>query len=259
MTTSNPKKWAILMTGDPHQNLGNCCQRDVINMYRYLIGEAGFDEEKIYVLAQLNQYIFANTSQQTKLLDMNRGNLFEIFNQVVQQISADSVGGDNQPSKQFLFIHYSGHGFQTIDRDGDEVDGMDELICTNNGSVSDDEIFDRLVKPLPSTCTLFSLWDCCHAGGMDLPFVFDSDGRKKVATKRVDKIINCTAWSLSGCSENQCSQQQIGETIGFGGSLTISWFDLKLYEWLNNPVKMLKPLEQFLKPLGQKPLLHSSH
>ena len=28
-----------------------------------------------------------------------------------------------------LFFHYSGHGSQTYDSDGDEVDGNDETIC----------------------------------------------------------------------------------------------------------------------------------
>ena len=50
---------------------------------------------------------------------------------------------DAQPNDS-LFLHYSGHGGQTWDLDGDEEDGMDEFICPvdhrSAGNIMDDEL-----------------------------------------------------------------------------------------------------------------------
>lgn len=57
-----------------------------------------------------------------------------------------------------LFFHYSGHGGQTKDLDGDELDGLDEVIFPvdfkKNGHIVDDEMHNIMVKPLPAGCRL---------------------------------------------------------------------------------------------------------
>ncbi|KAK0431860.1 peptidase C14, caspase domain-containing protein [Armillaria borealis] len=70
---------------------------------------------------------------------------------------------DAQPHDS-LFFHYSGHGGQTLDKDGDEVDGYDEVISPvdfkDQGEIIDDEMHSIMVKPLPSGCHLM----CSHSG-----------------------------------------------------------------------------------------------
>jgi hypothetical protein len=45
-----------------------------------------------------------------------------------------------------IWIHYSGHGSQVRDRDGNEADGMDEVVVpvdyTTAGFIVDDDIFN---------------------------------------------------------------------------------------------------------------------
>lgn len=52
-----------------------------------------------------------------------------------------------------LFLHYSGHGGQTPDKDGDEEDGMDECICPvdykSAGTIIDDDLKALFSKKLP--------------------------------------------------------------------------------------------------------------
>ena len=49
-----------------------------------------------------------------------------------------------------LFLHYSGHGGQTFDLNGDEEDGQDEFICpVDGGIIVDDELKALLSKHLP--------------------------------------------------------------------------------------------------------------
>lgn len=83
-----------------------------------------------------------------------------------------------------LFFHYSGHGGQTKDLDGDEDDGYDEVIYPldheENGHIVDDLIHDILVKPLPAGCRLTAIFDSCHSGSaMDLPYIYSTEGKVK--------------------------------------------------------------------------------
>ncbi|KAI3836743.1 hypothetical protein MKW92_037771 [Papaver armeniacum] len=74
-----------------------------------------------------------------------------------------------------LVFHYSGHGAQQPNRNGDEVDGFDETICPldyeKEGMILDDEINATIVRPLPKGATLHAIIDACHSGTvLDLPY-----------------------------------------------------------------------------------------
>ncbi|KAG0014562.1 Ca(2+)-dependent cysteine protease [Entomortierella chlamydospora] len=79
------------------------------------------------------------------------------------------------------FLHYSGHGGQVADLDGDETDGMDNCIFpldhAQNGVIIDDELHNMLVKSLPQGVRLTVVFDCCHSGSaLDLPYIYASTG-----------------------------------------------------------------------------------
>jgi len=65
-----------------------------------------------------------------------------------------------------LFLHYSGHGGQVPDPDGDRASGYDDTIVPVDwlqaGQISSDTLHRHLVSALPSNSTLFILFDCCH-------------------------------------------------------------------------------------------------
>ncbi|POS84539.1 hypothetical protein EPUL_003382 [Erysiphe pulchra] len=80
-----------------------------------------------------------------------------------------------------LFFHYSGHGGQTDDLDGDEEDGHDEVIYPvdfkHAGHIVDDQIHQILVKPLPAGARLTAIFDSCHSGScLDLPYIYSTQG-----------------------------------------------------------------------------------
>jgi hypothetical protein len=71
-------------------------------------------------------------------------------------------------TRDMLYIHFSGHGSQVKDFDGDEPDGMDETIIPYDGrtdgirDITDDEIGEilgRLKNP-----NLLIVFDSCHSG-----------------------------------------------------------------------------------------------
>ena len=47
----------------------------------------------------------------------------------------------NSKPGDLLFFHYSGHGSYILDKDGDEIDGCDEMIVSSDMySITDDEL-----------------------------------------------------------------------------------------------------------------------
>ena len=104
---------------------------------------------------------------------------------------------DARPGENLLFF-FAGHGGQSRDKDGDEEDGQDEHLCPiiqgqhpNFGAalegsleqeeaddllgraITDDEIFEKMLKDLPEGVRLTTIFDACHSGTMaDLPHTY---------------------------------------------------------------------------------------
>ena len=77
-----------------------------------------------------------------------------------------------------VFFYYAGHGGTTPHMNGDESDGLAESMYPvdymDNGEIIDDEIFIKLLVPLPQGVHMTAVVDCCHSGGIfDLPFEYD--------------------------------------------------------------------------------------
>ena len=68
-----------------------------------------------------------------------------------------------------LVFHFSGHGSQIRDRDGDELsDGMDEILCPYDmdwdGTFITDDQLNKVFGKLPKGVVLEVFLDCCHSG-----------------------------------------------------------------------------------------------
>ncbi|KIY71509.1 peptidase C14 [Cylindrobasidium torrendii FP15055 ss-10] len=98
--------------------------------------------------------------------------------QAMQWLVRDAKPNDS------LFFHYSGHGGQTKDYDGDEADGYDEVIYPLDheqaGHIVDDDMHAVMVAPLPAGCRLTAIFDSCHSGSaLDLPYIYSTEGKVK--------------------------------------------------------------------------------
>ncbi|PVI05314.1 peptidase C14 [Periconia macrospinosa] len=86
-----------------------------------------------------------------------------------------------------LFLHYSGHGAQIPDYDGNRGGtGMDDTIVPvdweTNGQISSTLLHEHLVTNMAPDCTLFILMDCCHSGSaVELPYVYRSDAEGRIS------------------------------------------------------------------------------
>lgn len=126
----------------------------------------------------------------------------------------------------------SSHGSQTVDRDGDEPDGYDEVQCpcdTFDGqTISDDEIY-TLDSQLPEGFYHWNISDCCHSGtntrALDgLPklrfispsLIFGEKHASKIAKFSTKKERIILGVNLSACTSGSYSYDAVEDGLACG-------------------------------------------
>lgn len=85
--------------------------------------------------------------------------------------TVQSVGSQCGPDDT-VFIYFLGHGDYQDDKDGDEADGQDEVLCLVGDDpsqwdyMSDDEWSQLITSSVPSETRILIVTDCCHSGSM---------------------------------------------------------------------------------------------
>ncbi|KAI5952568.1 casA [Candida jiufengensis] len=191
----NGKKKALLVGinyyGTSNELRG--CINDVTRMEQFLVTH-GFSENDIVKLSD---------DQRNQRAIPLRQNILDAIHWLVK---------DARPNDS-LFFHYSGHGGQTRDLDGDEADGYDEVIYPldfeTNGFIVDDLLHDTLVKSLPPGCRLTALFDSCHSGSaLDLPYMYSTKGVLKepnVYAETGQDLLKAGMGYLTGNNRNMMS------------------------------------------------------
>ena len=184
-------KRAILIgcnyTAMPSIQLSGCIN-DIVNVRNTLIDAYGYSDPNIFVLRD---------DDNTKL--PKKANILSALSRFVAMSNA----------KDMLWVHYSGHGMQIRDTNGDEVDGFDECIvpCDYNtaGVITDDELFAILKN---AKCRMIICLDSCHSGsGCDLQYAINYNNGIiiRTLTPRTRSIANPNIIMLSGCRDEQTS------------------------------------------------------
>jgi hypothetical protein len=118
----------------------------------------------------------------------------------------------NAQSGDILFFYFSGHGSYTFDRNGDEIDGKDEMIVSSDlQGVLDDELKNVLSNHMKREVTIVGLFDSCHSGTMfDLKFNY-LDSTNYDRNTENDKVSECegNVIMISGCMDAQTSAEAL--------------------------------------------------
>ncbi|KAF8581082.1 peptidase C14 [Ramaria rubella] len=134
------------------------CHNDARNVVNFLCSRFSYKQDDIVVLMD-------NTPDPRKI--PTRANIIAAMQWLVR---------DARPNDS-LFFHYSGHGGQTKDLDGDEDDGFDEVIYPvdyqSTSHIVDDDMHMIMVKALPPGCRLTAIFD------VYLPYIYSTDGKIK--------------------------------------------------------------------------------
>ncbi|KAJ7784262.1 caspase domain-containing protein [Mycena metata] len=190
--------------GQSHELRG--CVNDAKHIFSFLVRYAGYRPEDIVVLTDDSPHARAQPTRQ---------NMIDAMHWLVKGAQQHDA----------LFFHYSGHGGQTPDLDGDEVDGYDDVIFPldyrHAGYALDDELHSIMVNPLPPGCRLTTIFDSCHSGTvLDLPYSYNHRGRIKglkiTPQALARKTTPADVISLSGCKDDQTSADTFidGEAVG---------------------------------------------
>ncbi|KAF7967256.1 hypothetical protein HWV62_35049 [Athelia sp. TMB] len=253
------------------------CINDALNIKNFIMSRFNYQDDDIVMLTD----DATNPRQQP-----TRENIIAAMQWLVR---------DAHPNDS-LFFHYSGHGGQTKDLDGDEDDGYDEVIYPvdyeANGHIVDDLMHDIMVRPLPPGCRLTAIFDYSTEGKIkepnlaaeagqglmsavssyargDMGGVFSSvTGLIKVATgnqksaeaqTRRTKTSPADVISWSGCKDSQTSADanEAGRATG-----AMSWAFMTALN--KNPqqsyMQLLNTIRDELRSkYSQKPQLSCSH
>jgi hypothetical protein len=174
----------------------NGCINDSLNLKNFMIGQNYFDEHEFTLL----------NDKESDDMKPTRKNILEQFNQLVTFANSK----ENEDKKVCLFVSYSGHGSYKRDRNGDEVDGKDEMLCpvdySTNGFITDDILKQKLVDTMPSNVSLFIMIDACHSGTIcDLKYNYAVDKKLSYTVQGVTNPSTCQVTMISGCRDDQTS------------------------------------------------------
>ncbi|KAH6833277.1 hypothetical protein C2S53_018111 [Perilla frutescens var. hirtella] len=205
------RKRALLcgITYKGHRQTLNGSINDVVCMKKLLVERFHFPASSILVLTEEEEDYYRIPTKR---------NIRNALRWLVQGCQS----GDS------LVFHYSGHGSQVRDRDGDERDGYDESLLPvdydTEGRILDDEINATIVRPLPRGAMLHAIIDTCFSGTfLDLTNVcrLSRDAYYKWEDQRIpNSAFKGTsggfAISITACDDHQNS----GDTTAFTGTAT---------------------------------------
>jgi hypothetical protein len=118
------------------------CVNDVRNLQALLVEQYGFAKKDIVTLTDFDA---------TKKA-MQAG---------IRELVSSGRAGD------VLLFHYSGHGSNVPDADGDEADSRDEILCPTDLDWKDpltDDWLRKAFDKLRAGVSLTVIMDCCHSG-----------------------------------------------------------------------------------------------
>ncbi|KZV68380.1 hypothetical protein PENSPDRAFT_653197 [Peniophora sp. CONT] len=252
------------------------CVNDAWNMQHFLITRCHYKEEDIIVLTD---------NQPNPRFIPTKRNMIHAMKWLV----LDAQPGDS------LFFHFSGHGVQRKDRNGDEADGWDEAVCPvdygTKDVIIDDDMHRIMVKPLPPGCRLTAVFDCCHSGSaLDLPYIHTTENevtglrlsrydgrsfasvtgliRRTIIGRRANKLARRTKTSLAdvvswaACTDSQTAADSV-EAGRATGAMSHAFIEALNQGEQHSHRSLLVAIHGILgrdtRYANQKPLLSSSH
>lgn len=174
----------------------NGCINDAVNMRNMLIDAYGYESANITVL---RDDIAANKP--------TAANIIKQLTSIIAQSASLSQ----------IWIHYSGHGSQVNDTNGDEIsDGKDEVIVPSDyatsGAIRDDVLFSITKQ---SKCPTILVFDSCNSGTVcDLAWNFNAVSSSQVSVIKTNNsaVTNQNIFCFSGCRDEQSSTDVYNNT-----------------------------------------------
>lgn len=174
----------------------NGCINDVNNLQKFLTAKQYFNDDDFVKM----------TDDRDKKDDLcpTKKNILRELNNLVD------FSNSHKDEQVQLFLSYSGHGYHIRDRNGDEADGQDEVLCpvdyNTHGFIVDDYLKNNFIDKLGSNVTIVVIIDACHSGtALDLKFNYRCGPKNKCFINKKVRVTKCKVAMISGCRDNQTS------------------------------------------------------
>lgn len=187
------------------------CHMDIKLAQKMLIEHYNYDPSNFILISD----------ESSAYIQPTRANILAQLNSVISRTDLAQV-----------VLYYSGHGTQTVDRNGDEEDGMDECIVPcdfmENGLITDDVFHDLIWSRLPLKTKMTCIFDSCNSGTIfDLPFKYNGSNQLKRDNKTtLQKITTALPLiiTISGCRDIQtsASANRLEKNIEWEGAMSYS-------------------------------------
>jgi hypothetical protein len=187
MNTINAKTKGLMFginyVASPSSQLYGCVN-DVINMTKTLRDVFGFGDVAVY-------------TDETTPLDVTKAGMMRRLTEMAALSYKESL--------EVIWIHYSGHGSSTIDRNRDELDGRDEVLVPSDyqsaGFITDDWMQTLMTQFNPAT-RVICVFDSCHSGTItDVKFSWENE--RKAVVENMRCRVRSKVITLSGCLDSQ--------------------------------------------------------
>jgi hypothetical protein len=175
------------------------CLNDVVDMATFLNSRCGFEKRNIHLLTD------------------GRATAINIVGKLEQFLSTLTPGDK-------AVFHYSGHGAQVADRNGDgEVDKLDETICPvdfdwdNPASMVIDDSFKAIFTSFDVLKKVSLLWisDSCHSGDLTRDFRDEALIGEKYTKPRVMIPDADHAWRLAAFDDMKGQSRSASQQLDF--------------------------------------------
>ena len=165
------------------------CVNDVKNLMGALTTYYGFDDKDITILTD---------AQATK----------KAMERAIKKLITKGKKGD------VLLLHYSGHGSNVPDDNGDEADKRDEILCPTDLDWKDpfrDDWLRKTLGKLRSGVSLTVIMDCCHSGTITRVMnPLDAPRRQRYLPCPLDLMATESGRKLRGTLRGQLSKAARG-------------------------------------------------
>lgn len=177
------------------------CINDVLNIRQFLIESQGFQYNNIVLLTDDTE------------MKPTKDNVVRYLTMGISQMKLNDT----------FYFHYSGHGAQIADRNGDERDSLDEVLVpidfNSKGFIVDDQL-RSLIERVPAGSKMIAVIDACHSEtSFDLKYVYDPVTKMKAKRAGIDTIkkggIKINA--KSPVTKNKFMKDTVGDVIFLSG------------------------------------------
>lgn len=154
------------------------CINDIKNINDILLNNCDYCEKNIKILSEEHEE------------SPTRGNI----EKNISWLMSGLMEGDT------ILFYYSGHGSNIPDVNKDECDKRDEVLVPldyeKSGVITDDWLYENMIKRVPKNVTLVGCVDACHSGTMvDLKYNFQSKCQYKKGELELGIPYDSKEWS----------------------------------------------------------------